>query len=656
MRTCSGWPGPQGKRPKPYDQSTFTNNYGYDAIGNLIKDEAEEIEEIVWTVYGKVSKVIRSSGSTKSDLQFFYDAAGKRIMKKIIPKTDAPEKTEFYVHDAQGNPLTIYSYLASETPTYKVNEQMIYGSSRLGLWRSDLDLLAYIPEVPEVMSVDRGNRRYEMNDHLSNVHTVVTDRRKRICEDEAFAHYEADIQSTYDYYAFGMMMPGRGFTANTGYKPHNCDTLADTTLVMVYDIDFNAYPTSWTLDTDPGLVWYAVNGAVSHTSAGRFVLNFGHGNSDGSHIIVPLPVLETARDYRYSFDFTIGDCGGMDSVAFMVGPNDLTYAHTLGASGHYQGQFGAQSPGPHYIAFVIFGAWGDSCTAYMDNFKMWYLHETATYVNCDSTANGSTSYRFGFNGQEKVDEVYGEGNAYAFEYRIHDPRIGRFLSVDPLFASYPWNSTYAFAENRVIDGKDLEGLEWTSATTGTSTSYAVTIKVMNSSQVTSNSNLKSFLQKITPDVEANFNKQYANADYKLSITWDFTSTIDPNTDFYLETIDVSSGTIQVGGEATLGQTQTNRIQLFTGVDGNDETMTTDFFYMPYQIRTLSHELGHTGGLDHPYDPLATPEVVKEYAAGNLGDNLLLQTFDPQGNTNLGTNLIENQMETIKTTVEKQQPK
>jgi RHS repeat-associated protein len=193
------------------DQSSYTDNYAYDAIGNLIKDEAEEIEEIVWTVYGKVSAVKRYASSTKPDLQFFYDAGGKRIMKKIIPKTDAPEKTEFYVHDAQGNPLTIYSYLASETPTYKVNEQMIYGSSRLGLWKSDGDLLAYIPEVPEVMSVDRGNRRYEMNDHLSNVHAVVTDRRMRVCEDEVFAHYEADIQSTYDYYAFGMMMPGRGF-------------------------------------------------------------------------------------------------------------------------------------------------------------------------------------------------------------------------------------------------------------------------------------------------------------------------------------------------------------------------------------------------------------------------------------------------------------
>ena len=66
-------------------------------------------------------------------------------------------------------------------------------------------------------------------------------------------------------------------------------------------------------------------------------------------------------------------------------------------------------------------------------------------------------YRYGFNGQEKDDEFNGN---YAFEYRILDPRLGRFLSVDPLESEYPWNSTYAFAENRVIDGRDLEGREW----------------------------------------------------------------------------------------------------------------------------------------------------------------------------------------------------
>ena len=75
------------------------------------------------------------------------------------------------------------------------------------------------------------------------------------------------------------------------------------------------------------------------------------------------------------------------------------------------------------------------------------------------TASENIGYRFGFNGVEKENDLNGEGNAYAFEYRIHNPRIGRFLSVDPLGPEYPWNSTYAFAENKVIWGKDLEGRE-----------------------------------------------------------------------------------------------------------------------------------------------------------------------------------------------------
>lgn len=72
----------------------------------------------------------------------------------------------------------------------------------------------------------------------------------------------------------------------------------------------------------------------------------------------------------------------------------------------------------------------------------------------------SSSYRFGFQGQEKDDEIYGaEGTALSFTYRIHDARVGRFLSIDPLAAKYPWNSPYAFAENAVIQYVELEGLE-----------------------------------------------------------------------------------------------------------------------------------------------------------------------------------------------------
>lgn len=43
---------------------------------------------------------------------------------------------------------------------------------------------------------------------------------------------------------------------------------------------------------------------------------------------------------------------------------------------------------------------------------------------------------------------------------MYDARIERFLSIDPLAGKYPWNSPYAFSENRVLDGVELEGLEY----------------------------------------------------------------------------------------------------------------------------------------------------------------------------------------------------
>ena len=71
----------------------------------------------------------------------------------------------------------------------------------------------------------------------------------------------------------------------------------------------------------------------------------------------------------------------------------------------------------------------------------------------------SDKYRCGFQGQEKDDEIKGEGNSFNYKYRMHDPRVGRFFAVDPLADKYPHNSPYAFSENRIIDGIELEGLE-----------------------------------------------------------------------------------------------------------------------------------------------------------------------------------------------------
>lgn len=72
-------------------------------------------------------------------------------------------------------------------------------------------------------------------------------------------------------------------------------------------------------------------------------------------------------------------------------------------------------------------------------------------------SNSSSSYRYGFNGKEKSNEIYGEGNAYDFGARIQDPRLVRWLSTDPLQAKYPNESPYNFCLNSPIAFNDGDG-------------------------------------------------------------------------------------------------------------------------------------------------------------------------------------------------------
>lgn len=72
----------------------------------------------------------------------------------------------------------------------------------------------------------------------------------------------------------------------------------------------------------------------------------------------------------------------------------------------------------------------------------------------------STPYKYGMNGMEKDDEIVGSGNSYDFGARQYDPRLGRWLSIDPKFAKYPEMSPYTGMGNNPIafidgDGRDI---------------------------------------------------------------------------------------------------------------------------------------------------------------------------------------------------------
>ena len=74
--------------------------------------------------------------------------------------------------------------------------------------------------------------------------------------------------------------------------------------------------------------------------------------------------------------------------------------------------------------------------------------------------SAGNQYRYGFNGKENDSEIKGEGNQQDYGMLIYDPRLWRFLSVDPLAKEYSSWSTYSFAMDRPLDGIDLDGTEW----------------------------------------------------------------------------------------------------------------------------------------------------------------------------------------------------
>lgn len=70
----------------------------------------------------------------------------------------------------------------------------------------------------------------------------------------------------------------------------------------------------------------------------------------------------------------------------------------------------------------------------------------------------SDSYRFGFNGMRKDEEIHGAtGTSYDFGARLYDPRVGKWLSLDPLASKYPLWSPYQFVDGNPVRTIDIDG-------------------------------------------------------------------------------------------------------------------------------------------------------------------------------------------------------
>jgi RHS repeat-associated protein len=70
---------------------------------------------------------------------------------------------------------------------------------------------------------------------------------------------------------------------------------------------------------------------------------------------------------------------------------------------------------------------------------------------------GSLQTRFGFNGKEKDTHLHNSLTHYDYGFRIYNPAIGRFLTVDPLEQKYPSIAPYTYVANNPINLLDPDG-------------------------------------------------------------------------------------------------------------------------------------------------------------------------------------------------------
>jgi hypothetical protein len=203
------------------DNQPDANNYQYDKIGNLVLDAKKGIGKITWTVYGKIRSIAKMDGII---INYAYDPAGNRIRKTVSVPVNNEIVHTWYVRDAQGNVLAVYSDHHENQWGSWWKEQHLYGSSRLGMWKPEIDV-ANVDGTSEWLV--EGKKRYELSNHLGNVMVVVSDKKIGVTLDpnsSLIEYYEPEIIAAQDYYPFGMLMPGRKFgmggidTHSTGKK------------------------------------------------------------------------------------------------------------------------------------------------------------------------------------------------------------------------------------------------------------------------------------------------------------------------------------------------------------------------------------------------------------------------------------------------------
>jgi RHS repeat-associated protein len=389
-------------------------------------------EEYTYDANGNILTLLRNGIASKpqmDNLAYKYEThGGKKVNNRLLHVNDAPAYTGNYPNAGAPN-------------TFDIDDQGIYDPSDPGAWNYDYD--------------ETGNLVRDAQEHIDLIEWTVYGKVKRIVRSTA-NHNMPDLEFAYDPMGNRIVKLVKPRVAGLLQKQEYWTYTyyvrdAQGTIMAVYERDYRYIPATKLVEDKLRLAENHLYGSNRLGIENRDVQVAGRSFVIAGHFLNGI-FLGPYTSMTYLA------CAPTPSPpARLVGKKQYELSNHLGnvlstiTDRRLELKAGPSLTVSGYVADV---------SSYSDYYPFGMEMPGRGYVG--------GGFRFGFQGQEGDDEVGGEGNSFYYKYRMHDPRVGRFFSIDPLGLQFPWNSPYSFSENRVIDGIDLEGTEFFGCT---STAY-----------------------------------------------------------------------------------------------------------------------------------------------------------------------------------------
>ena len=390
------------------DKNTSAVDYDYDANGNMTEDKNKNITNIDYNHLNLPTKVEFTAigkGASKN-ISYVYDATGTKLSKVVNDNSSSQNQTLYagnYIYNKNG-------------------------------WGAQLKFISQPEGYIEPNTSGSFDYVYQYKDHLGNVRLSYSDTNK-----------DGQVKG-----ASSTIIWEDNFESASGWDGSG----------NIYGSPLSAFDSTF---------------KKTGNYSGRIEPSTGYARYTHSNEWLPINISEPTY-YTISAWVFLEDVDTNEANIFLfMNTNEETGYFTevgftktkIKGQWHYLQKFILVPENIDKLNFRIDNVyagkvWFDNVSIGVANFDNEIVEENNYYPfglkhkGYNNVING-THHPYGYQGQEENDEL--GLNWLQFKWRNYDPAMARFMSIDPLAEQYVYNSTYAFAENKVISNFELEGLE-----------------------------------------------------------------------------------------------------------------------------------------------------------------------------------------------------